>query len=147
MCVKFGKLANQCTYIMREEGIYMVYGIGSDILNIKTIEPSVRDSESSFVKKIYTQKERELILSRDIPLYCYATRFAGKEAVFKTFGVDGNTFRLNDIEILENETGQPQVILHNKALLVAKELGISKVFISLSYDTDYVVAYATAIRE
>jgi len=30
----------------------MIYGIGTDILNIKTIEPSVRDPESSFVKKI-----------------------------------------------------------------------------------------------
>ncbi len=124
----------------------MIYGIGTDIVNIKTIEPSVRDSESSFVRKMYTEKERALIQSRALPLYCYATRFAGKEAVFKAFGVHGDTFRLNDIEILENEFGQPLVTLHSKALSTAKKFGISKILISLSYDSDYVVAYAIAMK-
>ncbi len=76
----------------------MIYGIGTDILNIKTIEPSVRDPESSFVKKMYTGKELELIQSRDLPLYYYGTRFAGKEAVFKAFNLHGDSFRLDDIE-------------------------------------------------
>ena len=125
----------------------MVYGIGTDILNLRTIRPSVENPQDSFVLKIYTKKELELIQSRDLPLYCYATRFAGKEAVFKAFGVDGDALQLNEIEILEQENGQPIVYLHGRAAELAKELGIARVLISLSYDTDYVVAYATALKD
>lgn len=124
----------------------MVHGIGTDILNIKTIEPSVSNTEDSFVQKIYTKKELKLIQSRDLPLYCFATRFAGKEAVFKSFGTHGDAFRLNEIEILENSFGQPVVFLHGKARALAKKLGIQDILISLSYDTDYAVAFAAAIR-
>ena len=31
-------------------------------------------------------------------------KFAGKEAVFKALNLNGNAIRLNEIEILENET-------------------------------------------
>lgn len=124
----------------------MIHGIGSDILNIKTIAPSVVNVNDPFVKKIYTKKELDLIQSRDLPLYCFATRFAGKEAVFKSLGIHGDSIRLNEIEILENNIGQPQVILHGKAKKLAQQLHIETIFISLSYDTDYAVAYATAVR-
>ena len=117
----------------------MLYGIGTDILNIHQIESSVSDRQDPFVRKIYTPAE-----SRPIPLYSYATRFAGKEAVFKALNLNGNAIRLNEIEILENENGQPQVTLHGKAEQFAKEKEITSVMISLSYDTDYAVAYAAA---
>lgn len=124
-----------------------VTGVGVDILRVGTIAPSVATPESPFVQKIYTAAERALIQRRDIPLYSYATRFAGKEAVFKAFGVHGDAFRLDEVEILENEVGQPVVHLHGRAAALAREKGIDRVLISLSYDTDYAVAYATALGE
>ena len=123
----------------------MIIGIGTDILNLKTIRPSVQDPEDSFVRKTYTEKERSLIASRPLPVYSYATRFAGKEAVFKSLNTDGDALRLNEIEILENENGQPTVHLHGRAAALAKEKGISHIFISLSYDTDYATAFAVAV--
>ena len=122
----------------------MIHGIGTDILHINTIEPSVRDEDSPFVRKVYTVKETELIQSRPVPLYCYATRFAGKEAVFKSLGVDGDAVRLNEIEILETEYNQPVVILHGRAASLAEKFGIDRIHISLSYDTDYITAFAVA---
>lgn len=119
----------------------MIIGIGTDILNIHNIENVVIDLNDPFVTKTYTKKELELILSRPIPLNCFATRFAGKEAVFKAFSVHGDALRLNEIEILENENGQPVVLFHGKARILAKEKGIKTVLISLSYDTDYAIAY------
>lgn len=125
----------------------MILGIGTDILNIRTISPSVENIDDPFVRKIYTAKELQLINSRDLPLYCYATRFAGKEAVFKCFGIHGDALRLNEIEILENDVGQPIVSLYGKAAIIAMQMGITKIMLSLSYDTDYVSAYATAISD
>ena len=70
--------------------------------------------------------------------------FVMVEAVFKALNLNGNAIRLNEIEILENENGQPQVTLHGKAEQLAKEKKITTIMISLSYDTDYAVAYAAA---
>lgn len=122
----------------------MTYGIGTDILKISSIAPGVADLDGPFVRKTYTQKEIALIASRPVPLNSFATRFSGKEAVFKSLNLYGDDIRLNEIEILENENGQPTVTLHGNALRLAEEKGISRILVSLSYDTDYAVAYASA---
>ncbi|RFZ79407.1 holo-[acyl-carrier-protein] synthase [Lacrimispora amygdalina] len=120
----------------------MIIGIGTDILNIHNIENAVKDRNDPFVQKTYTKKELELILNRPVPLNSFATRFAGKEAVFKALCVHPDAVRLNEIEILENENGQPVVFLHGKAKKLAVDKGIKTALISLSYDTDYAIAYA-----
>ena len=125
----------------------MSQGDGTDILNIQKIAPSGADRSDPFGRKTYTEKELELIDSRPLPLYCFATRFAGKEAVFKAFGVHGDAFRLKDIEILEDESGVPQVFLHGKAAALAEEMGLTRIMISLSYDTDYAAAFACICAE
>ena len=123
----------------------MTKGIGVDILKISNIASSISNPEDSFISRIYTKKELVLINQRPIPLFSYATRFAGKEAIFKSLGVDGNAIRLNELEILETKNGQPIVLLHGNAKIIADQKGISQILISLSYDTDYAIAYATAI--
>lgn len=123
----------------------MIYGIGTDILKISSIASGTADLNDPFVQKTYTPKEIALITSRPIPQNSFATRFSGKEAVFKALNIYGNEIRLNEIEILENENGQPTVILHGNALRLAEQKGISRILISLSYDTDYAVSYATAL--
>ena len=123
----------------------MIYGIGTDILKISSIASGTADLNDPFVRKTYTPKEIALIASRPIPQNSFATRFSGKEAVFKALNIYGNEIRLNEIEILENENGQPTVILHGNALRLAEQKGISRILISLSYDTDYAVSYATAL--
>lgn len=123
----------------------MIYGIGTDILKISSIASGTADLNDPFVRKTYTPKEIALITSRPIPQNSFATRFSGKEAVFKALNIYGNDIRLNEIEILENENGQPTVALHGNALRLAEQKGISRILISLSYDTDYAVAYAAAL--
>ena len=125
----------------------MIHGIGTDILKIDHIATILNaNPEDPFFHKTFTKNELELINNRPTPLYSYATRFAGKEAVFKAFGIGGNDIRLNEIEILEADNGQPCVTLHGKAKEIADEKGISQVLISLSYDTDYAIAYATCLK-
>ena len=119
-------------------------GIGTDILKLSSLASSVQEETDPFVQATYTERERALIRSREVPLYSYGTRFAGKEAVFKCLGVDGNRIRLNEIEILERETGQPYVILHGRAAEAAAEHGIREIHISLSYEDEYAIAFAAA---
>lgn len=123
----------------------MFSGIGTDILKIDRFVPVIDSKNRTldcFIQKTYTKNEIKLAENRENPLYCYATRFSGKEAVFKALGIHGDDIRLNEIEILEKATGQPYVILHGNADKIAKEKGIRQILISLSYEDDYAIAFA-----
>lgn len=122
----------------------MILGIGTDILKIQRIRDMEKGSNDPFFIKTFTEKEREQALMRPDPMLYYATRFAGKEAVFKCLGIDGSDARLNEIEILGMHSGQPQVSLLGKLRETAPQKGIKNIQISLSYDTDYAVAFAMA---
>lgn len=122
----------------------MIHGTGTDLIRIDKLTAFQGKTEDPFLKKTYTKNELALIYSREVPLYSLATRFAGKEAVFKCLGIHGDRIRLNEIEILETKNGQPTVTLHGEAKTVADQFHISKIHLSLSYDTDYAIAFATA---
>lgn len=119
-------------------------GIGTDILKISNLGVNSLEPNDSFVLKTYTPAEVEQALQREVPLFYYATRFAGKEAVFKALNLSTEYFRLSEIEILNNENGQPYVTLRGALAQLAAQQGVQKVAVSLSYDTDYAVASALA---
>ncbi|MEN8905138.1 MAG: holo-ACP synthase [Clostridiales bacterium] len=125
----------------------MVIGIGTDILKLSHIDILMKNMEDPFFKKIYTKNEYNFGLKSANPLTYFAGRFAGKEAVFKTFNIDGNAILLKEIEILKKECGAPLVNLFGNAKVISEKRGIFRMELSLSYDTDYVVAYAIAIGE
>ncbi|WP_276929396.1 holo-ACP synthase [Herbinix luporum] len=125
----------------------MIKGIGTDILEINKLYPIIQQEDyinDSFIRKVFTDKEIELAESRPIPVNCYATRFSGKEAVFKALGVSSDSLRLNEIEILSDKNGKPYVNLLGKAARIAKEKEITQILISLSYDNKYSMAFCIA---
>lgn len=119
-------------------------GIGTDILHIDRIKNTVQNPDDPWITGVFTERERTLLQKKEQPLYGYATRFAGKEAVFKALGADAEHFRLRDIEILEKKTGQPYVLLHGAAAKLAEERGIGEILLSLSFEYEYAVAFAAA---
>jgi len=122
----------------------MVLGVGVDILKIDKLNIDYLSNNDPFVCKVYTPKEQEQAMLREDPLNYFATRFAGKEAVYKALNWNGEYITFLDIEILNHENGQPYVTLDGKVKEYANKLGISEVLISLSYDTEYAIAYAIA---
>ena len=100
--------------------------------------------EDPFFIKTYALEEAEQGSLREVPNYYFATRFAGKEAVFKCLGIGSDGIKLNEIIILDDENGQPKVTLTGNLLLVAKEKGIDHILISLSYTEESVIAFAVA---
>ena len=122
----------------------MVLGIGTDILKIERIRNAFQGENDAFMHRVFTDNEREQARNRHDPVLYFATRFAGKEAVFKCFGIEGNGTNLSEIEILGAETEQPQVNLLGRFQEIAKKKGIRNIQISLSYETDYAIAFAMA---
>ena len=125
-----------------------ICGIGTDIMKRERIERILSGGSEGdfFVKMTYSPKEVEAIESAPDPVHRYATHFCGKEAVFKALSLGGNTpFKWHQIEILYEPSGKPYVCLKGSMAEAARERGIGEVMISLSYDSDYVSAFAVAV--
>lgn len=121
----------------------MVIGVGVDFMRIDRICGDLADDDP-FIRRGFTQAERDELSSRSDRRTFLATRFSAKEAVFKTLHCDGNACPPHDVEILSNEIGEPYVNLFGRAAEAARRQGIGKVLVSLSYDDDHVVAFAVA---
>ncbi len=125
----------------------MIIQIGTDIVEIEKLKYTVETeppASDPFIRRTFTAEEIRLALTRPSPLSFFATRFAGKEAVFKALNITGEDVRLSDIEILSEENGRPYVRLYGSAKEAADRLGVTKVHLSLSYEDKYAVAFAVS---
>jgi len=110
----------------------MIVGTGVDIVKISRFVGKA--DRPSFMKKIYTAQEQAYLRSRGAQ--SMAGLFAAKEAVAKALGVGFRGFWPRDIEIVHDEYGKPQVVLHGAA-----ERDVN-VFVSISHSETDAIAFA-----
>ena len=75
-----------------------------------------------------------------------AGRWAAKEAVSKVLGLGVRGIGWRDIEIERMPTGQPAVRLHGRAAERAEQLGMERIAVSITHESDYAVAVAFGVR-
>jgi holo-[acyl-carrier protein] synthase len=63
----------------------MIFGIGTDIIEVARMERHLRDNES-LRNKLFTLREQTYAEQRATVYQHYAARFAAKEAFFKALG-------------------------------------------------------------
>jgi holo-[acyl-carrier protein] synthase len=124
-----------------------IFGIGTDIVNIKRMDHSLKKHGSSFKNKIFSKKEIYYCERKDDPTAFYAKRFAAKEAFSKALGTGiKKGVNLKNIEISNNVHGKPFIFLKGSlANLVKKKLKNKKYDIHLSLSDDKPWAHATVI--
>ena len=118
----------------------MILGIGNDIVEISRIAKAI--SNEKFLKRVYTEKEIEIISKKGNSEASYAGRFSAKEAISKALGTGVRNFNLTDIEILNDELGKPFVVFKNDLLEIMKG---KKIEISISHSREYATAIAILI--
>ncbi len=117
----------------------MIQGIGIDIIEIDRIREMIERHGDRFVLKIFTDREIEYCRSKKIPFQHFAGRYAAKEAFSKAIATGWRgEFRWRDIEVSNNEFGQPSITLYGK---LAERIGSDKVLISMSHSDNTVVAF------
>ncbi len=117
----------------------MVCGIGIDIIEIDRIKEAIK--RESFVHRVFTVSEQKYCNSRGAQCAAsYAARFAGKEAVMKALGTGLAGGSWQDIEILSDATGRPFVELSGNFAILAEQLGVTQVYISLTHAREYAAA-------
>ena len=89
-----------------------IFGIGTDIVNIKRMEKSLKKRGNTFKDRIFSKKEIIYCDKKNNPYSFYAKRFAAKEALSKALGTGirkGINFK--DIEIVNDNFGKPSIKL------------------------------------
>lgn len=123
----------------------MIIGIGVDIIEIGRVRQAIRNNKN-FLSKLFTEREIDYFISRNMNSEVIAGNFAAKEAVSKALGTGMRGFSFKDIEILRNELGKPEVILHNGANLIGNKLvknnNSLRVHLSISHNNSSAIAYS-----
>lgn len=121
-------------------------GLGVDLLEIDRMERAL-ERTPRIAERVFTSNEREYAWSKARPAVQYAAFFAAREAVLKALGTGFAGVDFTDVEIVHDEKGKPEVVLHNNAEAIARSQGIVEIQISLSHTHHMAVASAVAIKE
>ena len=117
--------------------------LGIDIIKVERIRASLERFGERFSKRVLTEAERRYV--RDRP-ETFAGRWAAKEAVSKVLGLGVRGIGWRDIEVVRLPTGQPSVQLHGRAAARAEQLGMGRIALSITHESDYAVAIAFGVR-
>jgi holo-[acyl-carrier protein] synthase len=119
--------------------------IGTDICSIKRIGKAYEKYGERFLNRILTDNEHQYVLRRRKQLLeSLAGRFAAKEAVAKVLGVGWHGIHWKEVEIQNQPSGAPIVILHGRAEELARKLNLNHFEISLSHEREFAIASVIA---
>ena len=119
----------------------MIIGCGIDLIKIERIEKIIRKWGDNFTSRVFTLLEREYCEKKKGNKYqSYAGRFAAKEALLKALGLGLREANWKEIEIKNDELGQPIIDTSGKLKNIALAKGVSKYFITISHTKDYAIA-------
>lgn len=121
----------------------MVIGTGIDIIEVERIRKVFENRDDKFMRKVFTRNE--LDYSRQFK-ECYphlAARFSAKEALYKSIGF--GVIHFHEIEILNEPSGKPYMILHGETKERWESIGSPKILVSLSHTNT--VASAVVVLE
>jgi holo-[acyl-carrier-protein] synthase len=124
----------------------MIYGIGTDICDIRRIRASLEKHGERFAQKVLSDNEMQTYRVRSARwpergVRYVATRFSAKEAFSKAIGLGMRmpmSWRL--CEVAKLPSGQPTLVLHGvlKEWFEAKGLNAH---VSVSDESDYATSY------
>jgi holo-[acyl-carrier protein] synthase len=117
----------------------MILGIGTDILEVARVKKAIEKPE--FKTRVFSAREIEYC-DKDKFAQSYAARAAGKEAFFKAMGTGWrNKMVINEVEILNDELGKPEIFLSGETLKAFEERGGGKIHVTLSHIKETAVAF------
>ncbi len=124
----------------------MIYGIGTDICDIRRIRASLERHGERFAAKVLSEGEMKMYRARSLRwpergIRFVATRFSAKEAFSKAVGLGMRmpmTWR--HCEIGKLPSGQPTIILHGELKTWFEAKGLSA-HITVTDEVDYAASF------
>ena len=126
----------------------MIYGIGTDVVEVSRIAEALNKFGDNFAKKILSEEEFLIFQKNNIKENFLAKRFAAKEAFAKAMGTGfRGEVNIKSIIITNNELGRPDFKLKNNISLLMKEKKIRCCHLSISDEKNIAVAFVILERE
>lgn len=120
----------------------MIYGIGTDIVEVERIESSIEKFGDDFAERILANSEMASYLASKIKSRFLAKRFAAKEAFSKALGTglrEPATF--HNIAVSHDALGKPILVLADELQNFLTEKNISNMHISISDEKNLAAAF------
>ena len=124
----------------------MLIGTGVDLIEVERIAHSIERYGERFLRRVYTDQEIDYCSRKRVSAESFAARFAAKEAGAKALGTGisrGVTW--NEFQVARNPGGRPVLELSGRAALLATELGVRAISLSLTHTSS--LAMATVVME
>lgn len=124
----------------------MIYGIGTDLCDVRRIRSSLERHGERFCRKILSEAEfrvwqQRSARSHERGVRYVATRFSAKEAFSKAIGLGMILpMQWRSCEVTKLASGQPMIVLHGALKLWFEARGL-RAHISLTDETDYAASY------
>ncbi len=119
---------------------------GIDLVECGRIEQMLSKHDERFLDRVFTAAEQAYCVGPKLQIERLSGRFAVKEAVLKLLGTglrDGLSW--TDIETKNDPAGKPLVALSGQCAVIAKELGIDRISVSITHTKDLAVASVIAL--
>lgn len=119
-------------------------GIGTDLVDLDRFRAVVARTPG-VVERVFRASERTYTDRLADPVPSLGVRFAAKEAVMKALGVGIGAVRMQDIEVVRADSGEPSVVLHGSAARTAGEQGVTRWMLTLTHTDSLAHAIAVAL--
>jgi len=111
----------------------MTSGLGIDMIEVERIAEKINKG-NGFRELVFSETEIGYCESKKNKFEHYAARFAAKEAFFKALGTGwAENTQFNEIEIVNNAEGRPEIHLLGSTSETINAMGIKKILVSLSH--------------
>jgi holo-[acyl-carrier protein] synthase len=115
---------------------------GVDLVEVErflNLNPRIKER---FFQRVFTPQE---LNDSNQSLQHLAGKFAAKEAAAKALGCGIGPISWQELEIINDVNGKPELILHNNAAQMASQSGWSSWALSISHTRIYALASVTAL--
>lgn len=117
------------------------FACGADVMQLKAFRSALDIGSKRYLERVFTLQERTYCAG---DLSRLAARLAVKEAVAKALGTGLRGVGWQEIEIVSEASGRPQLVLHGRALRKAQTLGLLEWRVSLSCCELFALAFVVA---
>lgn len=123
----------------------VVAGLGVDAVEIRDFERDLLGAEpATFLASVFLGSE---LLECGGAVDRLAARFAAKEATLKALGTGVQGIGMTDVEIRTSDAGRPSIWLAPAARLVAEQVGIRSLHLSMTREAGLAIAVVVGATE
>jgi holo-[acyl-carrier protein] synthase len=123
----------------------MVIGLGTDLIEIERIEQSVARFGQRFLERVFTPGEIAYCHAKKGSAESFAARFAAKEAGAKALGTGiSRGVSWKEFEVKRKPGQRPELHLSGRAAEIARELGVTRMSLSLTHSRQMSMAVVVA---